>query len=91
MPFVFNTLPLIGMDVPANDELLSELMVGYWGNFAHRGDPNSADASMTTWPDLSVKDAEGKRRHFLFKSGSSTTVPEQIRDVCPVLATFKKT
>lgn len=55
IPYVFGTLDLI-KDAPAwrpEDRKVSSLMMGYWSNFAKRGDPNGK--GLPKWPAYQAK------------------------------------
>jgi len=57
VPYVFGNLSSTGFSAanygPA-DRQLSELMVGYWTNFARRGDPNGP--GLPAWPRYTLRD-----------------------------------
>ncbi len=48
VPYVFGTLDVLARPWTDVDRRLSELMMGYWVNFATRGDPNGPD--LQRWP-----------------------------------------
>ncbi|XP_072551676.1 cAMP-regulated D2 protein [Salminus brasiliensis] len=41
LPFLFDSAPVTNLTLTAQETLLSNQMVCYWGAFAHSGDPNS--------------------------------------------------
>ncbi len=48
LAYVFDNLELIGLDWDADDRALSEIVAGYWVNFAANGDPNGP--GLPEWP-----------------------------------------
>jgi para-nitrobenzyl esterase len=57
LPFVFDSYnPILGYS--DEDKALTELMVGYWTNFAKTGDPNCAEAAECTLPDWPLYQGE---------------------------------
>ncbi|KAI4897946.1 hypothetical protein NFI96_019832 [Prochilodus magdalenae] len=58
LPFLFNSAPVTNLSLTAQETLLANQMVCYWGAFAHTGDPNShsnqttfcKQQSLPPWP-----------------------------------------
>lgn len=80
--YVFGTLgaagSMSGPPTPAQRQI-SELMMGYWVNFATRGDPNGA--GLPTWPAF---DAQARQAMVIDASPAARPLPNQ-----PQLAAFE--
>lgn len=50
LPFVFDSASLAGYNFTQDEVNLAQLMVAYWGNFAHNLDPNGV--GLPTWPQV---------------------------------------
>jgi carboxylesterase type B len=51
LPYVFHTATNIGYSFTADEEAVSQAMVGYWSGFSRPGsDPNTAGSTRPTWP-----------------------------------------
>lgn len=72
--YVFGTLPSRALPWRAEDRKVSELMAGYWTNFAKTGDPNGP--GLPPWP---TNDRGHEFAVMHFRAGTATAAPDQRR------------
>ncbi|KAK3091492.1 hypothetical protein FSP39_020232 [Pinctada imbricata] len=65
LPFVFQSAGLYNYTMTADENVLSDSMIGYWSNFAKSGDPNSGQTVSVNWPEYSK---ENNWTHMRFRT-----------------------